>query len=266
MFGHIEIDLRGGDRTNRVHLAGFKGDFGQLYFGKDWTLSDHVYGADYSYFYGGSALRYSTLNGATHAAQVVYKYDADSFWVNTAYGVPGEGDENQELFELFVGTSFGDLDLHAGFGNNTDKTVEFNSQEFDLTNTYYELTAEYNFEKALIGATVYGAKLENNNSNNEIDELGFSLAGTYQVTKLTKLYGGYEFTSQEASAGQDEDGTVIYAGVEHKFNSWSRVYAEYGYLDGTTLGYVNSSSNNQIGVSQTNDALSNFAVGFRVYW
>jgi len=266
VFGHIEIDLRGGDRTNRVHLAGFKGDFGQLYFGKDWTISDHVYGADYSYFYGGSALRYSTLSGASHAAQVVYKYISDSFWVNTAYGVPGDKDENQELFELYAGTSFGNLDLHAGVGTNTDKAVESILGTLDLTNTYYELTAEYNFNKALVGATVYGATLEDNNSTAKIDEIGLSLAGTYQVAQMTKLYAGYEFTTQEANSGHEEDGTVAYVGVEQKFNSWSRVYAEYGYGDGTTLGYVNSDSDNVIGVTSTDSASSNFAIGFRVYW
>ncbi|PMG06587.1 porin [Vibrio breoganii] len=295
VVGLVEIGLRDNSDVNvRQHQFGFATDrFGTIKFGKQWTTSDDVYGADYSYFYGGSALRYATLNGALHDSQIKYSLDTDFMWVKAGYGL-NEDSENDDLYELFVGTSFGDLNLHAGAGYNRDRdhvvgtykseyqteildsdgngtgvfrdNTVVNNVTADLSNTYAEFTAEYGIGDSLIGFTYYWAELENRGNNNKIEENGFSLAGIYQVMEKTALYAGYEYTTQEAKDFDlDEDGTLIYVGVEHKFNSWARIYGEYGYGDGTTLGFNNQGSDAQVDPTVA-DGENNFAIGARFYW
>ncbi|GAM56231.1 outer membrane protein ompT [Vibrio ishigakensis] len=271
VIGLVEFGLRDNSDMNiRNHYIGADTDFGTIKFGKQWTTSDDVYGADYSYFFGGSALRYSTLSGALHDSQIKYNFDGENFWVKGGWGL-NEGDSNQDLYELYVGTSFGDLGLHVGGGYNRDRAFmleddQGNEFEADLSNTYAEFTAEYGIGDHLIGFTYYWAELEAKASGDTIDENGLSFAGIFQATDKTALYAGYEYTMQEAkSIDADEDGTVIYVGVEHKFNSWARVYAEYGYGDGTTLGYNNQGQDAQVEAT-TADGESNFAIGARFYW
>ncbi|ANO32619.1 porin [Vibrio breoganii] len=268
VVGLVELGIRDNTDVNvRQHYVGFAGDFGTIKFGKQWTTSDDVYGADYSYFFGGSALRYSTLNGAQHESQIKYNIDFDSFWVKAGWGL-NDSDSENDLYELFVGGNVGDLALHAGAGY-TGETAGTATNGFELENTYAEFTAEYGLGDHLIGFTYYWAELANQNGSEKIDESGISLAGIFQMMEKTALYAGYEYTMQDASGfvgdNGDEDGTLIYVGVEHKFNSWARVYGEYGYGDGTTLGYNNQGSDSQVAPTMA-DGESNFAVGARFYW
>ncbi|GEM80492.1 porin [Vibrio superstes] len=267
VIGLVEIGVADGGVTQRQHYVGFAGDFGTFEFGKQWTISDDVYGADYSYFFGGSALRYATLSGALHESQIQYKFDGDAFWVKAAYGLNND-DSNQDLYEAFAGTSFGDLSLHVGAGYTGETTPADPATTVLLENTYAEFTAEYGLGDHLIGFTYYWAELANQDGPEKIDENGFSVAGIFQMMEKTALYAGYEFTMQEANSalgGGDEDGTLVYVGIEHKFNSWARIYGEYGYGDGVTLGYNNQGSDAQV-EPQVADGESNFAVGARFYW
>ncbi|GAD79312.1 porin [Vibrio ezurae] len=265
VIGLVELGVGDSDITNRQHYVGLSGDFGTLEFGKQWTISDDVYGADYSYFFGGSGLRYGTLSGAGHDSQIQYKFDGDAVWFKAAWGL-NESDSNQDLYEVFAGTAFGDLALHAGAGYNRDRNHDVDGTDTDLSNTYAEFTAEYTLGDLLLGGTYYWAQLKAEQGSEKINENSISLAAKYQLVEKTALYAGYEYTMQEADVADfDESGTVIYAGVEHKFNSWSRVYAEYGYGDGTTLGYNNQGSNTTVAATQA-DGASNFAIGARFYW
>ncbi|MGR5119285.1 porin [Vibrio astriarenae] len=270
VLGKVEVGIRDNSDVNvRQHIFGFSGDFGTIKLGKQWTTSDDVYGADYSYFFGGSGLRYLTLNGALHDSQIKYTFDAENFWVKAGWGL-NEGDSNQDLYEAFVGTSFGDLSLHAGAGVNRDRNhaVDSLNTVADVENTYFEVTAEYSIGDHLVGATYYNSELNNKDNSEKIDEHAISIAGVFQATEKTGIYAGYEFVTQETSgfaSDEDEDGTVVYLGAVHKFNSWSRVYAEYGYADGTTLGYSNRESDSIVGATMV-DGQSNFAIGARFYW
>ncbi|MEZ9511464.1 porin [Vibrio breoganii] len=272
VVGLVEIGVNDSDIDSRLHYVGFGGDFGTVTFGKQWVVADDVYGADYSYFFGGTALRYSTLDGARHDSQIKYTFDGENFWIKGGWGL-NEGDSNQDLYELYAGTAFGDLAIHAGVGYNRDKNFVLDEDnlpnvETDLSNTYAEFTAEYGIGSSLIGFTYYWAELADEAGSGKISENGISVAGIYQMMEKTALYGGYEYTMQEANSalgGGDEDGTVIYVGIEHKFNSWARVFGEYGYGDGTTLGYTNQGSDVSVGPTVA-DGASNFAVGARFYW
>ncbi|GEA58973.1 porin [Vibrio comitans] len=260
VIGLVELGVGIKDSVDtRLHYIGFQSDFGTVTFGKQWLATDDVWGADYSYFYGGSALRGETLNGGRHDSAIKYTFDGENFWVKATWGLD-EDESEQEVYDAFVGTSFGDLALHAGGGYTQDFASE-------LSNTYAEFTAEYGIGDHLIGFTYYWAELADEGATNtKIDENGLSLAGIFQMTEKTALYGGYEYTMQEVkNTNLDEDGTVIYLGVEHKFNSWARVYAEYAYLDGTTLGYT-SGDDTTVAPGQTNDAFNNFGIGARFYW
>ena len=288
IFGKVEFglnyDTASEDYTmkNRLHFAGVDTDFGKLSFGRQWVVADDIYGADYSYFFGGTALRYSTLSGARHDSLIKYNYEGENFIVAGNVGL-AEDDTNQELAELFVASSYGGFNFHVGGGVNRDKTFKVGSVETtpnptvpeftktedvtaDLENTYYEGTVEYTFGPALIGFTYYNAELENKATGDSIDEDGFSLAGTYSWADNATAYAGYEYTEQDSkSLDVDGDGKLFYIGTDYHFNSWSRIYVEYAYADGDTLGYTNRGSDSFVGVTSA-DGESNFAVGARVYW
>ncbi len=283
-FGKVEFGLNyahdGSDYSmkNRLHFIGVEGEFGKVTFGRQWTVSDDdVYGADYSYFFGGSALRHATISGARHDSLIKYNFASESFWVAANYGL-AEDDSNQELAELYAGTSFGALNVHVGAGQNRDKAFKTgkyleagNEVKTDVTadieNTYFEGTVEYTLGDALIGFTYYNSVLENKANSQEIEENGYSLAGTYAWADNATAYTGFEFTDQDASASdaKDGDGKVFYIGSDYHINEWTRVYAEYAYFDGRTLGYSNNEGSTIIDPTVKSNE-SAFAVGARVYW
>ncbi len=257
LTGLVEVAINdSSDMYVRLHQVGFDtATAGSFRFGKAWTTSDDIGGADYSYFNGGSATLYSALNGAAHSSQIKYVLENEAFWLRAGYGF-SEDNTEQELAELYVGTSFGDLSVNAGVGQTEDADLA-------LTQTYFLGTAEYTFGAALVGFTYAGSTFEDNNSSREIDVSGYSLAATYQVTDKTKVYGGFEYAEYDLNFSDDEDSTVVYLGAEYVFSSWARVYAEYGYADGATAGYTTD----DITVKPTlADGENNFGIGARFYW
>ncbi|MEZ9916578.1 porin [Vibrio breoganii] len=266
VVGLVEMGVGDNGVDNRLHYVGFAGDYGTVTFGKQWVVADQVYGADYSYFYGGSALGYYLVSDYRHDSQVIYNFDAENFWVKAGWGL-NDSDSENDLYELFVGGNVGDLGLHAGVGYAGETEADANLGA-KLENTFAEVTAEYALGDHLIGFTYYFAELANQDGNESIDQNGLSLAGVFQVAEKTALYGGYEFTMYQANNfanDTDEDFTLVYLGVEHKFNSWARVYAEYAYSDGTTLGYTNQGSDVAVDAGPK-DGESDFAIGARFYW
>ncbi|MCQ1058231.1 porin [Photobacterium sp. ZSDE20] len=281
IFGQVEFGLQGngGELNNRLHFVGVDTDYGKIAFGRQWLVSDDIYGADYSYFFGGTALRYSTLSGALHDSLIKYNYEGENFIVAANYGL-SEDDSNQELAELYVASSYGGFNFHVGGGVNRDKAFKVGTQTIEITpdyevskaitadleNTYFEGTVEYTFGAALVGFTYYNAELKNKANGDTIDEDGYSLAGTYSWAENATAYAGFEYVEQESKAlNVDGDGKLFYIGTDYHFNSWSRIYFEYGYGDGTTLGYNNKNSDNQI-EAQSVDSESFYAIGARVYW
>ncbi|MFA0081026.1 porin [Vibrio breoganii] len=267
-LGLVEISVGEGELSNRLHYVGVATDFGTVTFGRQYIATDDVWGADYSYYFGGSALRGETLNGGKHSSAIKYAFDNESFWVKGTWGLD-ENDSEQELYDAFVGTGFGDLEVHAGVGYTRDRNFTLDTGGTrDLSNTYAEFTGEYFFEGGhQVGFTYYWAEVaDEEGTNNKINENGISLAGWFQAFEKTAFYGGYELTLQDLKdTDLDDDGTVIYLGVEHRFNSWARVYAEYAYLDGRTLGYQSGGDVN-VNPGATNDAFNSVSIGARVYW
>ncbi len=265
IIGKVEFSVKEEEMKIRQHILGFSGDFGSIKIGQQWTVADDTYGADYSYFFGGSALGYSQLNDAAHDSLIKYNYDADNFFVAANYGLD-ENDSNQELAEIFVGGSAGDLSVHVGFGQTTDETGADKVED-----TYYEATAEYSFGKAGIGFTYYNTEIKNSEHKVTID--GISLAGTYAWADNATAYAGYEYTDQDAGNisvvgefGEEDTSTVIYVGTDYHFNSWSRIYVEAAYLDGRTLGFTNKESDSFVNEPTIADGALEFATGVRVYW
>ncbi|GLS91352.1 porin [Psychromonas marina] len=263
VFGTFEFGLsgNGGSLESRLHYAGVEGDFGKLSFGKQWTVSDDIYGAEYSYFFGGSALFYSILSGAEHDSLIKYNFETDDFWIAANVGL-AEDDSSQELYEAFIGTSVGDLNLHAGYGLNKDKVED--SETKDWKNEYFQVTAEYSVGDGVIGFTYYNAELSSLNNDSKVKENGYSLGGMYSVSDAIGLYAGLELTDHDVDAL--DDSTNFFIGADYQINDWSKVYAEYAYSDGQTLGFSNKASGNEVELASSADKDSNFAVGYRVYW
>ncbi len=266
-FGTAEFSIRyyedkdngKSDMYMRKHFVGLKGDFGEVQFGKDLVIGEYVYGADYSYYYGATALVHGVLNGAFQDSAIRYTYKRGDFFVTAGYGL-GEDDLNKEAIELYTGTKFGDFNTHIGGGIVTDAY----SYGVEVEQTYVQATLEYIQEDHFtLGTTLGTTTLENKVTGDDETSIALSLAGQYQITPKTKLYGGYEMVRHDLDAL--DDSTNIYTGLEYKFNSWVRVYGEYAYQDGATLGFTDK-NNNKIGAGSSADKANNFMAGFRVYW
>lgn len=222
-----------GNMYMRLHFIGVSTDFGTLNFGKQIQISDDVWGAENSYFFGGDSVLYA--NDGVHDSMIKYEFDHDAFWVKASYGLD-EGDKEERQSELFAGTSFGDLSLYAGIGN-----AELNTKK----QNYHMLTAAYVLGNLDFGVTYYYNKTEETGKA-DVKKDSFVIAGGYKVAEKTKLYGGYELIETK-HAKSDVDN--VYGGVEYKFASWGRVYAEANY-------------NKEEGKSSTD----NYGIGARVYW
>ncbi|MDO6705803.1 porin [Photobacterium sp. 1_MG-2023] len=267
------------DMANRLHFAGFASQVGTFTFGRQWISTDDVWGADYSYFFGGTGISQTSekLSGGRHDSAIKYKFEGESFWVNSTFGL-SEDDTNAELGELYIGTSVAGFNLHAGGGYYNDASFTVGKNEnnndaevtADIESTYFEGTVERTFGPATVGFTYNNGSFEQKNTGTKrtVDVDSFMLAGTYSVASNASIYGGYEFSDFEAENGtqsMSDDYTVIYLGGVYHLNSWSRVYAEYGYADGATIGYKNDAANTTV-ARGVKDAESSFAVGYRVYW
>ncbi len=252
VFGKVEFSLKdSGDTYTRLHYAGIDGDLGSIWVGKDWTASDYVSKADYSYFFGGSATFYSVINGGSHDSHIQYLYETDSFFVRGMYGLPENG-SNQEVAELYAGMTFGAFSFNLGGGLTKD----------GVDQTYLRGTVEYSKDSLTLGATVATTTFDDVPGIDDTSSMGYSLAAMYGIAPKTTLYGGYEFVDHDLG---DLESNVFYTGVEYKFSSWARIYAEYAYRDGDTLGFDNDSED-KVAFGSSADKLSDFAIGARVYW
>ncbi len=267
VLGEVEIGVALGDNYNagedssertddtvfvRRHIFGFDmGDAGTIRFGKEGTFADDVYGADYSYFFGGTALLYG--HAWNNSSQIKYAFENDAFWLKAGYALP-EGDSNEEILEAFAGTSFGDLAMHAGVLSSANKLSEKGNNSENLS---FEVTGEYALGAHTLGATYYYNSNDNKAEGETVDSHGLSLAGMFAVAPKTTLYTGYELvlSSSDATGSVDGDASQFYAGVEYKFSSWARVFAEAGYaFEGTTTA------------DEKKDSDTNLGLGARFYW
>ncbi|ENM3816820.1 porin [Vibrio cholerae] len=254
ILGEVEFSIRSQKGTEadkwdvRKHWLGVGTEYGSLKFGKQSVVADDVYGAEYSYVYGmsdGVLYPMAWLNSSL----IKYEFDNDSFWVKASYGLPESdaANPNEELLELYAGTSFGDLNLHAGLG-------QWEKTPGDETK-FYEVTGEYTLGSTLFGVT-YSA-FDKDGKNNDQDAV--SLGVTHQLTKTLKPYIGYQMVDFEVGNDicKDKAGNKVeckdtdygYLGLEYKPASWFLTYAEYGYSK-----------------QETKDSENKFAIGARVYW
>ncbi|WP_104027053.1 porin [Vibrio jasicida] len=269
VLGEVEIGVALGDnygagadsseRTDdtvfvRRHIFGFDmGEMGTIRFGKEGTFADDVYGADYSYFFGGSALLYG--HEWNNDSQIKYAFENDAFWLKAGYAL-GEKDKNEEVREVFVGKSFGDLSVHAGILSSVNK-IAVNKVAHDSENLSFEVTGEYALGEHTLGATYYYNEDENKISDETVDSHGISLAGMFAVAPKTTLYSGYELvmSSSDQAGTVDGDDSRFYAGVEYKFSKWARVFVEGAYV------FEETSTDNV-----KTDSKTDFGVGARFYW
>ncbi|NAW66568.1 porin [Photobacterium halotolerans] len=251
------------DMQNRLHYAGFSTQAGTFTFGRQWISTEDVWGADYSYNFGGSGIGGVSefVSGGRHDSSIKYVYEGESFWVNGTFGL-SEDDTNNELAELYAGTSFGGLSLHVGGGTSRDKDF---ATVADVENTFFEGTAEYSFGAATIGLTYINGSAEQKDGPLSLDSDNIMLAGMYSLNSQASIYGGYELTNYDVNTGRSEDYTVAYLGTVYHLNSWSRAFVEVGYSDGTAVGYTNEDSDLVVDAGE-HDGETSFIVGYRVYW
>lgn len=270
LLGEVEVGVaigankatedEGGEKEDdkvfvRRHIFGIDmGDYGVVRIGKEGTWADDVYFADYSYFFGGFAAETGYGHAWNNDSQIKYAYTADNFWVKAGYAF-GEKDSNEEIREMFVGTTVGDLSLHAGVMSTDNKISTSNTADTETLS--FELTGEYALGEHTIGLSYYRASKDDNNAKSTVESDYITLAGMFAVADKTTLYAGYEYLMEDSDVvgTVDADSSVSYLGLEYKFSKWARVFAEVGYT------FKGTSFDNK----ETDDAVD-FGLGARFYW
>lgn len=259
VHGKYEFGLKEDELTGRLHYAGFGGSFGEIAFGKQWMLQEDLYGADFSYFYGGSVIRYVPISGGLHDNLIKYNYEADNFSLNATYGLD-EDNSAPTVYELFATADVDQFDLILGVAN---EKMEFGADK--LTTSAYTASLGYQWDTVYLQGTYYRADydLRLSGSKSSLKEDTFAVAATWDWQNNATAYTGIEFGSHDDKAL--ENSTLFYVGSDYHFNDWSRIYIEMAYGDGSTLGYQNKESELVV-KPDTYDSEFMYAVGYRVYW
>ncbi len=250
VIGSLEFNIADTDKDNlvRKHYVGLDfGKAGTLTVGKQSTVSDDVWGAENSYFFGGTSMLPESVTyvGWLQQSMVKYAVDSDAGWLQAGVSydngkTSGDADIDYPVntAEVFAGTSFGAVSVYGGGGYFDDNTA---GAETELT--HMMLTVAYDADNWNIGSTVWHAK----DDASDLSTDSIVVAGGAKVADKTSVYGGYEFVIDFGSEGNDFSNA--YAGVEYKYASWARTYAEFAV------------SNESEG-----DSDSKWGVGVRVYW
>ncbi|MBE4574044.1 porin [Vibrio navarrensis] len=256
VLGEVELGVQTNDDDKgdsvyvRRHIFGLDmGELGTVRIGKEGTFADDVYGADYSYFFGGTALLYG--HDWNNDSQIKYAYENDAFWLKAGVSFAENG-TNEEIAEVFIGKSFGDLSVHAGVLTSEKSSNKSENQSF-------EITGEYALGKHVLGATYYFN--EKDLGAESIDSHGISLAGMFAVADKTTLYSGYELVQASSNVAGKKDGeqSLLYVGVEYKFSKWARVFAEVGQsFEGDKLEAGKA--------TEKTESATDFGLGARFYW
>ena len=243
----------------RKHYIGLDfGDAGTVTLGKQSILSDDVWGAENSYF--GDAKSMLPESGVSmnwlQRAMLKYTVEGEAGWLQAAYSYDNE-DADQTTAELYVGRSFGAVSVYGGVGYLKDQIASTNdngtyddSDDFTVHNDdemkHAMLTVAYDADAWNVGATYWYKDSDSSGTNLKTNSM--VVAGSVKVADKTSVYGGYEFITDFESENNDYQN--VYAGVEYKYASWARVFAEFG--------------------SHTQDVAdgddSYWGVGARLYW
>lgn len=262
--GKVEFSVTG-DMENRLHIIGFATDYGKVSLGRQWVAADDVWGADYSWYYGGMAILTEQISGARHDSLIKYNLDTENFWIAAGVGL-NEDDSEQEYYETFVGTSFGAMNLNGGF-TSTEDNVEGSDYE-GLKSVAYVATVDYTIGKTLVGFSYSGATLEDKNSNKEVDSKGYSLSVSHNLTDSLELHAGAELVTQDTTniVMELDDYTNLYAGSLYQINDFSKVWVEYAYSDGDSLGFGKSDLGDMENDLTAYDSEHSVGIGYRIYW
>jgi len=261
--GKVEFGVTG-DMANRLHYVGFDTDYGKVTLGRQWVVADHIWGADYSWWFGGTAILTEQLSEARHDSLIKYNLDTENFWIAAGVGL-NEDDSEQEYYETFVGTSFGAMNLNAGF-TSTEDNVDGSDYE-GLKSVAYVATVDYTIADTLVGFSYSGANLEETDGDREIDSTGYSLTVSHNLTDALEIHAGAELTTYDTTniTVDADDYKVAYVGFLYQINDFSKVWVEYGYSDGDTLGFANADTGRETDLGSY-DSEHAAAAGYRIYW
>lgn len=276
VHGLVEFGLPAkGELAGRLHYAGLGGDWGVVSLGRQYTTQDEFYGADFSYYFGGTGIRYLASASFKHDNYIKYRFDGENFAIGAGYGLD-EDNTAPSTAQLFGSANFGNFDFILGVA--TDKQEDISVEDVnenlvdlgDLESTAFTGSVGYTFDKAYIQATYYN--IEYKLQDFKLKEDALSVAGTYSVLENASVYGGFEYVKHDAleeAQAIDEKATDnsknLYAGIVYHLNDWSRIWIEGQYADGTTLGGYSKSADKQFDATIV-DGEVNGAIGFRVYW
>ncbi|WP_407334306.1 porin [Enterovibrio sp. 27052020O] len=272
---------------NRYSYIGATGDWGTVKIGKQYLTADDLFGVDNSYFYGGSHVVQGKISGGKHDSAVRYTYENEAFYVDASYAF-SEDDTNPEVFELFGRVNVAGFDVTAGVSRAEQGHGSFKVYKKDdagkvtedlkyevtsgaLEDLYTSIWVERSFGDLYVGVQYGVSNIESDVSDLELDSTGYAVALSYALSEKSSVYGGYEVSEYDAkftneSIDESDDGTNVYLGGVHKFNSFFRVYGEMAFADGKTAGFTNNKNDWEVKAGATADSEMKYAIGARVYW
>ncbi len=268
-LGTIEYSVGANSLANRLSYFGVSGDFGTLYFGKQYNTASDLWGPSEGYFYGGAMIPIGAFSAGKHNSSIRYLYNGDGYWLDATYGLP-EDNANPELLDIFAGGSLAGFDLTFGAAKESIKYGTNNASEASdlmltawVSKTVNDLTISLGYAQS---------KIEEKNSNQEINRSAITSSALYNLSPEVLLYAGFDFSTydftlnQANSIAKDGDANVSYIGGHYKFNEFFRVYSEMAYFDGTSLGVSNPDNDININTPISGDGDLYYSIGARVYW
>ena len=275
----VEYSISSDTLANRLSYFGVSGDFGTVYFGKQYNTASDLWGPSEGYFYGGSLIPQGALSGGKLDSSIRYIYNGDhGFWFDTTYGF-SEGtegvDTNPEVIDVYAGVSLAGFDLTFGVAHEKQEGWgtgnALNVEDLFRTAWVYKTIGD-----VTLGLGYADSTFKNQDGAEEIKRNATTASLTYSLSPEILIYGGYDHAEYDSNfnlstaAGENVENSgsasAAYLGGHYKFNQYFRVYGEMAHYDGAALGFQNSQSDIRVSTpfSATNEML--YAIGARVYW
>ncbi|WP_283131208.1 porin [Enterovibrio norvegicus] len=260
-LGYYDFEYEDGSVDNDELYAGFKGDFGKVTIGRQYTFWDDTgigedielgvegfSGADAgSVVQDGVTLPLTIDVGAPASGDNVikYRYDADAFWFGISHNLKGDNAGEFSATDAGVGTTVAGVDLSAYYSTSetevtlaVDSAGSLTSSNKKYDTDAWQFSAVYNVDAFTVGASY--TKIENNYLDVEVGGVDVGTIGSDidVESDLVELLLGYGAGDFQYYLGYNfgeikdvSDLSNIYANVTYKLHSNVKTYVEAGWTE-----------------------------------
>jgi predicted porin len=238
-----------GTLFERTATVGFAGGFGAVNLGRQYTAYDSLRGAtnnvwDSNLATTGAVWKAIGVTDYTNRINNSVRYDSpvySGFSGAVAYGFGENKTATTDATDnVSVHVKYAAGPLLVGYAHQEEKLATAATNKYDLFGASYDfgvakLTGSYNQAKngtlkdkeyqigvsapfgAFTVAAGYSKAKTDNGAAADLDGTGYTLVGTYDLSKRTTLYVGYKATDVDTSATTTTEASTFAAGVRHTF-------------------------------------------------